>query len=80
MAVEATLLAQAVLTLRSVFFYRDSFVLIMAERNRVYAVTGKNRIIASCLGAITISQFILGIYLYAYVAMRGGELVTKCCP
>ena len=72
------MLAQVVLTLGFVFFYRDDFVLITAERNRVYAVTRKNRIIASCLGATTISQFILGLYLTAYAATRERESVIKC--
>jgi len=56
-------------------------VLTVAERNRIYAVTNKNRIIVSCLGAITTSQFILGLCLITYIAMDGGEpFVTKCGP
>ena len=80
MAVESTLVAQVVLTLRSVFFGRDGFMLITAERNRIYAITRKNRIITSCFGVITISQFILGLYIIAYAATRGCEFVTKCHP
>ena len=74
------MLAQAVLTLRFVFLYRDDFVLITAECNRVYAVIRKNRILASCLGAITISQVIPGIYISAYVATRECESVIKYHP
>ena len=74
MAVDAMLLAQVVPTLRFVYFYRDDFVLITAERTR------KNRIIASCLGAMKISQFILGLYLTAYAATRERETVIKYHP
>ena len=80
MAVEATLLAQIVLTLRSDFFGSDGFMLIAAEQDRIYAVTRKSRMIASCFSVITISQFILGLYLSSYAAARGGEPVTKSCP
>ena len=77
MTMETMFLAQVVLTLRSVFLDRDGFVLITAERNRIYAITSKNRIITSCLGVITISQFVLGLYLIAYTATIGGEFVTN---
>ena len=52
-------------------------MLITAE-NRIYAITKKNRTIASCFSVITISQFIFGLYLVAYSAVRGGESVTIC--
>ena len=80
MAVETALVAQVVLTLRSVLLGRDGLMLITAQRNRIYAITSKNRIITSCFGAITISQFILGLYLIAYAAIRGCEFVTKYHP
>ena len=78
-SVETALVSQVVLTLRSVFFVfnRDGFMLITAERNRIYAITRKNRIITSLFCVITISQFILGLYLTVYVAMRGGAFVTS---
>ena len=72
------LLAQMVLTLRSVLFVRDRFVLITTERNRIYAVTKKNRVVTSCFGVITISEFVLGLYVSAHAATRGGESVTGC--
>jgi len=40
---------------------------------RIYAITSKNRIITSCFGAITISQFSLGLYVVADAAGRGCE-------
>ena len=80
MAVETTLLAQVVLTLRSVFSGRNDFMLIATERSRVYAVTNKNRIITLCLGIITIAQLIVGTYLTVYTARRGCESATKCHP
>ena len=80
MAVETALVAQVVLTLRSVLFGIGVSMLITTERNRIYAITRKNRIITSCFGVITISQFILGLYLIAYAAIRGCEFVTKCRP
>jgi len=55
----------------------DSFVLIAVERDRIYAVTSKSWIIASCFGIITISQFILGLYVTAY---GGCESVIKRPP
>jgi len=73
-----TLLAQTVLTLRSVF--GNSFMLIAAERNRVYAVTRENQIIASCFGVITILQFCLGLYKTAYEAKAGCESVIERSP
>jgi len=73
-------LAQVVITLNYVLFGRNGSVLTVAERNRIYAVTSKNRIIVSSLGAITTSQFILGLCLITYIAMDGGEFVTKCGP
>jgi len=48
MTAVTVLLAQVVLTLRSVFFGRDRFMLITTERNRIYAVTKKNRMVTSC--------------------------------
>ena len=75
-----TFLAQVVLTMRSVFFGRDYFVLLTAERNRIYAITSKNRIIASCFGVITVLQFVLGLYITVYAAKGGSESVTKFRP
>ena len=75
-----TFLAQAVLTLRSVFLGSDCFVLITVEPNRIYAVTRKNRIIASCFGVITVLQFVLGLYITVYAAKGGSESVTKVRP
>jgi len=77
---ETVTVAQVVLTLRSVFLDRDGFVLITTEHKRTYAITGKNRMITSCFCVITISQFILGLYITIHMAMRGGESVTKCHP
>ena len=73
-----TLLAQAVLTLRSVFLGGGGFALITVEWDRIYAVTRKNRIIASCLSAISISQLILGLYMTVDTVRRGCESVTNC--
>ena len=73
-------LAQVVIMLRFVFFGMGGFMLITTEWNRIYAVTKKNRMIASCFFVITISQFALGLYQVAYTATRGGESVTGCCP
>ena len=78
MILETVVLAQVVLTLRFVFCGEDGFMLIIAELNRIYAITSNNRVIASCLCVITISLFILGLYIVAYAAMRGGESVIKC--
>jgi len=75
-----TLLAQIVLTLRSVFLGSDSFMLITVERDRIYAVTRMNGIIASCFGVITISQFVLGLYMAACVAKGGRESVINRSP
>ena len=75
-----TFLAQVVITLRFVLSGRDGSMLTVAEQNRIYAVTSKNRIIISCLGAITTSQFILGLCLITYVATNRGKSVTKCGP
>jgi hypothetical protein len=36
--------------------------------------------ITSCFGVITTSQFILGLYITAYMATEGGESVAKCRP
>ena len=55
------------LTLRFVFFGGNDFVLIIAERNRTYAVTKKNLTVTSCLCAISISQLILGLCTVAYM-------------
>ena len=55
-------------------------MLITTERNRIYAITSKNRMIASCFCVITVSQAILGLYLTVYAATRGGEPATKCHP
>jgi len=79
-AVETTLLAQVVLTLRSVFSGRNGFTLTATEWSRVYAVTNKHRIITLCLGITTIAQLIVGTYLTVYTARRGCETVTKCHP
>jgi hypothetical protein len=75
-AVVPMFLAQVVLMLRSVFLDRNCSVLTMTKRNRIYAVTRKNRMIVSCLGVITISQFILGLYVAAYAAARKCVSVT----
>jgi len=40
---------------------------------RVYAITSKNRVITSCLCVVTVSQFILGLYLTTYAATRGAN-------
>ena len=77
MVVIITLLAQIVLTLRSVFPGSDSFMLIKIERDSIYAVTRMNGIIASCFGVITVSQFILGLYMTANAAKGGCESVTN---
>ena len=52
-------------------------MLITVERDRIYAVTRMNGIIASCFGVITISQFILGLYITAYPAKGGCESVIN---
>jgi len=74
--VETTLFAQVVLTLRCVFFGRDELVLITTEWNRIYAITNKNPVITSCFSVIMVSQFILGLYLIVFAAMRGGEFLN----
>ena len=77
MAVETTLLAQVVLTLRHGSFGRDGPVLITIEWSRIYAVTSKGRIITACFCVITISQLIIGLCLTAYAATAGGESMTN---
>jgi len=74
------LLAQVVIMLRPVFFRSGGLVLIFVKLNRIYAVTRKNRIIVSCLGVITISQFGLGLYATAYAVKAGCESVIKRRP
>ena len=59
--------------MRSDFFNGDGIVLIFAERNRVYALTSKNRIITSCFCLITIAQFALGLRAVVYAAKAGCE-------
>jgi len=71
-----TSLAQVVLTLRFVF-RSNGLVLIVAEWNRIYAVTNKNRIITSCLSILTISQFSLGLYVTVSAAKAGREFVIR---
>jgi hypothetical protein len=51
----------------------EGFMLITAERNRIFAVTNKNRIIASFFVVIIVSQLITGICLTIYTAKGGGE-------
>ena len=75
-----TLIAQVVITLRSVLFCSKGLVLITVEWNRIYAVTGKNRIVTSCLGVMTMSQFSLGLYMTINAAKRGCKFMTKCAP
>jgi len=53
-------------------------MLTVVERDRIYAITSKNRIITSFFCLIMISQFIGGLYLTVYVAVSGGGSVTKC--
>ena len=74
-----TSLAQVVLTLRFVF-RSNGLVLIVAEWNRIYAVTNKNRIITSCLSILTISQFSLGLYVTVSAAKAGREFVIRLPP
>ena len=76
----STLLSQVVLTLRfAISLALNDSALIAAERNRIYAVTGKNRRITACLGVVTISQFALGLYSTIFSAM-GGESLNRRCP
>ena len=77
--VAPTLLAQTVLTLRSAVLGVRQLHANQAERNRIHAVTGKNRIITACFSAITISEFVFGLYITALAAQGGGPL-TKCFP
>ena len=72
-----TFLTQVVLTLRSVFLGSNGLVLITAERNRIYAITHKSWMTTSCFGVITISQFILGLYLTADTAERRCKSVNR---
>ena len=78
MTVILTLIAQVILALRFALFCNDNLVLIVGKWNRIYAITGKNRIVTSCLGVMTISQFSLGLYMAAYAAKRGCEFTTNC--
>jgi len=80
MTVVLTLIAQVVLTLRSILFGSEGLVLITVERNRIYAVTGKNRIITLCFGVMTMSQFSLGLYMTIDAANSGCRFMTKCAP
>ena len=73
-------LAQAALTLGSTLFVRDHFMSITTERGRIHAVAKKDRKVTSCFGVMTLSWFVLSLYMSAYVAMRGCEPVTKCHP
>ena len=75
----STVLAQTVLTLRSAVLGVRQLHANQAERNRIYAVTGKNRIITACFGAIAISEFVFGLYVTA-LAAQGGEPLTKFHP
>ena len=75
-----TLLAQVVLTSRSVSFGKDGSVLTAVEWNRIYSVTSRNRIIASCFGIIIISQFILGLTMTAEAAKGGCTSVIQRPP
>ena len=54
-------------------------MLVMIERTRIYAVSGKNRIIAVCFGVITASQLGLGIYMSIHTAGEGGEPRIEWC-
>ena len=74
--VVATCIAQTILTLRSVLSAGDDFVLITAEWNRIYAITNRNRMIASLFCVAMISQLAIGLYLTANTIVRGGESVT----
>ena len=80
MSLETIIVAQVVLTLRSVFSGRDGFMLITTEHNRIYAVTGKNRMITSCFCVITLAQLVIGLYITIHAAKEGGESVTKYHP
>ena len=75
--VGSTLLAQVVLTLRFVPLTRDGLVLILIERDRIYAVTYKDRTITSCFCVITVSQFVFGLYWTVFTAGEGGETLAK---
>ena len=75
-----TLLAQVVLTSRSVSFGEDGSVLTAVEWNRIYSVTSRNRVIASCFGIIIISQFILGLTMTAEAAKGGCKSVIQRPP
>ena len=46
-------------------------------RNRIYAITRKNRIVTSFFCVLTMSQFIFGLYITGYAAKGGGESMTK---
>jgi len=48
-------------------------VLAVIESNRIYAISKKNRLITTCFGLITLTQFILGMHLTAASALEGGE-------
>jgi hypothetical protein len=45
---------------------------ILKEPNRIYAVTGKSRLIAAALATVTASQLALGIYLTFLMATHPG--------
>lgn len=68
----ATLFAQTTITLRCVIGF-VSFELGPHHTSRVYAVTGNNRWIASCLTFVTWVQFIFGMYLVVFFALQPGK-------
>ena len=58
----------------------NGFALIVAERNRIYAITSKSRTIASLFCVISASQLALGLYWTVLVATEGGEYLIKLMP
>ena len=67
----ATLFAQAVITLRFVVV-----LVVLPKRptvNRIYAVTGNNRLIAASLSFMTFVQFAFGMYVSIRFALQSCE-------
>ena len=48
-------------------------MLTVVERNRVYAITRKDRRVTACVGVVMASQLALGIYFIFVTATVPGE-------
>ena len=58
---------------RPPFLTWECFVLTVVERNRVYAITRKDRRVTACVGVVMASQLALGIYFIFITATTPGR-------